>query len=202
MKTTLSLHLQTLFVLDTSGRILSTHEPMPKPGALFHLDRLATQEPPLSDDHAAPVFARRYHSLVGGQIHSGPAFTFPQSLPQPTGVVEIDDEGLLEHHFQGWMPGEIRAGRAPMLAILEQGYPVSVCFCSRRTNLAAEAGVETALEHRGRGYGSRVTAAWALAVRGSGRIPMYSTDWSNSASLALARKLGLEVYAVDWSISD
>jgi hypothetical protein len=45
-----------------------------------------------------------------------------------------------------------------------------------------------------------VTAAWAAAIRASGRIPLYSTSWSNTGSLAVARKLGLSVYASDWSV--
>ena len=118
------------------------------------------------------------------------------------GVVVVEDEQLLERHFRGWVAGEIAAGRAPVMAIVENGYPVSVCFSARRSNVAAEAGVETAAGFRGRGFGPRVSAAWALAVRASGRIPLYSTDWSNEPSLALARKLSLVVYATDWSVAD
>jgi predicted GNAT family acetyltransferase len=66
--------------------------------------------------------------------------------------------------------------------------------------MAAEAGVETDAAFRGLGFAARVTAAWALAIRASGRIPLYSTSWSNTASLAVARKLGLTQYATDWSL--
>jgi hypothetical protein len=34
------------------------------------------------------------------------------------------------------------------------------CFCARRSDIAAEAGVETAEAYRGRGYGQRVTVTW------------------------------------------
>jgi hypothetical protein len=78
---------------------------------------------------------------------------------------------------------------------------VSVCFCARQSAAAAEAGLETAERFRGRGLGPRVTAAWALAIRASGRLPLYSTSWSNEASLAVARKLRLEACASDWSLS-
>ena len=86
------------------------------------------------------------------------------------------------------------------MAVVEDGLALSVCFCSRRSDAAAEAGLETAAAFRGRGLGSQVTAAWALAVRASGRIPLYSTSWSNGASLAVARKLGLVAYASGWSL--
>ena len=89
-----------------------------------------------------------------------------------------------------------------MLAIVENGDPVSICFCARRSGVAAEAGVQTAEAYRGRGYGADVTAAWALAIRTSGRIPLYSTSWTNHASLAVARKLSLVAYASSWSLSD
>lgn len=89
-----------------------------------------------------------------------------------------------------------------MLAIIENDHPVSICFCARRSEAAAEAGVETAESYRGKGYGPRVTAAWAQAIRESGRVPLYSTSWTNHASLAVARKLGLVAYASSWSLDD
>jgi hypothetical protein len=87
------------------------------------------------------------------------------------------------------------------MAILDGGYPVSLCFSARSSEVTAEAGVETALDFRGRGFALCVAAAWGMAMKASGRIPLYSTDWSSTPSLALARKLGLEPYASDWSIS-
>ena len=119
---------------------------------------------------------------------------------QPCGTVFIEDIQSLDHHFSGWTAGEIPY-RTPIVALVEDGYPVSVCFCARRSRVAAQAGLETAVEFRGRGLGPRVAAAWALAIRASGRIPLYSTSWSNDASLAVARKLGLVAYASEWSIS-
>ena len=87
-----------------------------------------------------------------------------------------------------------------MVAVVEDGYAVSVCFCARRSDTAAEAGLETVAAFRGRGLGSQVAAAWAWAVLASGRVPLYSTSWENGASLAVARKLGLAAYASGWSL--
>jgi hypothetical protein len=183
-------------------------------GVASELDRLAQDEPPTFDLRDAPVHAERYIALLGDRITSsqapvtksrrsdGPAFEFPDLLPQPADVVVVADERLIEHNFRGWAPGEIEAGRSPVLAIAENGYPVSICYCARRSEVAAEAGLDTAEAYRGRGYGPRVTAAWALAIRRSGRIPLYSTSWTNQASLAVARKLNLVAYASDWSLSD
>jgi hypothetical protein len=219
------LHLETSFVLDAAGRIMSTREPHATPGPTFtlvrgvsscawavrvdvsdeiasELDRLAREEPSVTDLRSAPIHADRYAALIGGQVRSGPAFLFPPSLTPPSDVVKVEDEQLLGRHFRGWIAGEIQAGRAPMMAVIENGYPVSVCFSARWSPVAAEAGVETAEAFRGQGFGARVTTAWALAVRALGRTPLYSTDWLNTSSLALARKLNLGAYAADWSISD
>ncbi len=218
------LQLRTLFVLNADARIISTREPGPFPPPAFALirsttacawalhanvpealarevARLAGEEPPAADLRDAPVHAARYTSLLGGRVDSGPAFTFPDAMTPPTDVVVIEEERLLERHFRGWLPGEIAAGRSPVLAVVEEGHPVSVCFCARRSDLAGEAGLETAEAYRGRGFAARVTAAWALAIRASGRVPLYSTSWGNHASLAVARKLGLVAYASDWKVS-
>ena len=209
-------------MLDEHGRIRSTREPEPTPGPLFtlirsmsscawavradvsgelaiELDRLAGEEPPIQDSQAAPLHADTYLSLVKGQVVSGPAFTFPEVIALPTDVTPVDNLQLLESNFRGWTAAEI-PGRSPILAVMDGGYPVSACFCARISETAVEAGVETAAPFRGRGFALRVTAAWAVAIRASGRIPLYSTFWSNAASLAVARKLGLVQYASNWSL--
>ena len=139
-------------------------------------------------------------SLVKGEVDSGPAFSFTEVIAPPSNIVLVDDLQLLEHNFTGWKADEIPE-RLPIVAVMEDGHAVSVCFCARRSDMAAEAGLETAMAFRGCGLGPRVTAAWALAIRASGRIPLYSTSWSNDASLAVARKLGLVAYAGAWSLS-
>jgi hypothetical protein len=219
------LHLETTFVLDTAGRITSTREPQANRGPLFslvrsasscawavrsdvaqeladELNQLAREEPPISRLRDDPVHAARYQALLGERVVSGPVFTFPQTMSHSSDVVTITDERLLERHFRGWVVGEIAAGRAPVMAIRANGYPVSVCFSARWSPLAAHAGVETAPAFRARAFAPRVTAAWALAIRASGGIPLYQTGWSNVSSLAVARKLGLDAFAADWSVWD
>jgi len=166
------------------------------------LERLAQEEPAVVELRDSPVHAERYLALLqkpATRVSEGPAFEFPDSLVKPSDVVVIEDERVLEHNFRGWVPGEIAAGCAPMLAIVADGHPVSICFCARRSEVAAEAGVETAQSYRGKGYAARVTTAWAIAVRNSGRTPLYSTSWTNHASLTVARKLNLVPYASSWS---
>ena len=218
------LYLQTAFVLNNDGFITSTREPNPSRGPAFVLVRskkrcswavrvdipklisnelrdLAGDEPPVLDVRDPPTNADRYMSLVGGRIDSGPAYMFPHTITQSADIVLVDNLQLLACNFRGWNASEI-PGRSPILAILEDGHAVSICFCARSSNFAVEAGLDTAAAFRGRGFGPRVTAGWALAIRASGRIPLYSTSWANNASLAVARKLGLMAYASTWSLSD
>ncbi len=216
------LHLHTLYTFDQAGRIVSTREPRPAIGPAFtlirsradrvwavgesvapdladELDALAAQERPLDNWREPPRFAERYHALLAGELRSGPALTFPYQIETPSDVSLIDDPRLLNRHFRDWTSEEAPA-RRPMATILEDGHAVSLCACARRTDEAAEASLETAEPFRGRGLAVRVTAAWAAAVRSSGRIPLYSTSWENAASLAVARKLNLSIYAASWSL--
>jgi hypothetical protein len=225
-----ALHLDTSYVRDERGRIVRTREPDSSHGAWFvlsrsvhttawathaaisdamalELDRLAREEPPSHDLREPPTHAERYLALISqergaGSIQtiSGPVFVFPERIEPVSGVVEIHDEAALNHHMKGWLPGEIAAGRAPVMAVIADGFPVSACCCARLTDKTAEAGLDTAEAFRRRGFAVRVTAAWALAIRASGRVPMYTTAWTNEASRGVARKLGLIQYAVDWRV--
>lgn len=76
-------------------------------------------------------------------------------------------------------------------AIVEDGLVVSTCESSRESGLAAEAWVRTLPAYRGRGYATRVTAAWASDVRLRGKEPFYSHHRENTASARVARALGL-----------
>lgn len=218
-----ALHLATLYTTDASGRLTTTREPTKQPAPKFVLVRSATAsawgiradipdalaeeltalsraELPFADLHDLPRHVERYRAL-GTTEWFGPAFEFPESLASATDIVLVEDERALNVNFRGWVPGEIAAGCRPVMGIVVDGHPVSICFCARRSDVAAEAGVDTAAAYRGRGYAGRVTSAWALAMRASGRIPLYSTSWTNIASLAVARKLGLIAYANTWSIA-
>ena len=219
------LLLETSYELSDSGRILRTREPLPSPGPRFVLqrsnsdcawalrsdvpedlaaevDRLAQDEPPANDLRVEPIHAEEYLSLLGGEVDWGPTFLFPaETHHQYEGVTPIDDLSLLKRNFSGWTAAEI-PHRLPIMAVLQGGHAVSVCFSARRSPVAAEAGLETAGAFRGRGLGPQVTAAWADAIRSLGLIPLYSTSWSNSASLSVARKLRLIEATSDWSLVD
>ena len=215
-----ALQLRTLYELDQRGRLVSTREPGSHRPARFALIRgraacvwgirddipddvadelaaLAATEPdvPFED---RPLHARRYVDLAGGRIESGPAFEFPGDLAMPEGVTLVEDPEALLEGFADLVP-EMDA-RWPVFGVLDGNTAVSVCFCARLSDKAAEAGVNTLESHRGQGLATRVVAAWAAAIRASGRIPLYSTSWRNAASRSVAEKLGLRIYASDWSV--
>ncbi len=137
--------------------------------------------------------------ILGGEFDSGPAFEFPERVPLVEEALQIEDVELLQASFNGWTADEL-PGRSPIMAIVEDGVPVSICFSSRVSHLIAEAGVETVPEFRGRGFAGLAAAAWAAAIQASGRTPIYSTSWGNGPSLAVARKLGLVACASYWNL--
>ena len=172
------------------------------------LESLATREAVTDDLKAAPhnldamlaVLAKDGEARVG---HAGPAYRFPDHLPAPTGVTRIT---VANAHLLRRMPAyldDVKRGLdayEPRLAVIEDGVAVAICNSARLTNRVAEAGVETLEGYRGRGYATAVVATWALAIRETGRIPLYSTSWDNLASRAVARKLGLVQYGTDLNL--
>ena len=51
------------------------------------------------------------------------------------------------------------------------------------------------------GHATLVTAAWATEVQNQGRQPLYSTLWSNGASLGVARKLQTVRFGADLHVA-
>ena len=133
---------------------------------------------------------------------SGPAWRFPVEIPQfeHKAIPVTSTAAELVRLLSPVLVADELPWRLPCLALLDDGRMASVCFSARNTPIAAEAGVETLEEFRGRGYATAVVAAWARAVRQEGRIPLYSTSWDNLASRSVARKLGLILYGADLSL--
>jgi RimJ/RimL family protein N-acetyltransferase len=128
---------------------------------------------------------------------SGPAYRFPSETARSSRCVNVtpQNRAILSTHFSDWL-NDVEDCQ-PFVALVRDGDAVSLCCSVRKSNAADEAGVETALEHRGHGYAVEVVLAWAKAVDATCRIPLYSTSWSNEASRALAKRLGLVCYGGD-----
>ena len=130
--------------------------------------------------------------------HSGESRN-PDSVPPVVIEVSSSTTHRLSPEF-AWLADELTV-RSPVIAVVVDGIAVSVCFSARSTSKASEAGVETLPKHRGRRYAGAVTTAWAAEVQRQGRIPLYSTSWTNQASRRVAAHLGLIQYATDFHIT-
>jgi GNAT superfamily N-acetyltransferase len=172
------------------------------------LNALCADEPPLSGEfNAPPRYLQTYMKLLEKPAPArkpvmGPAYYFAENLPSPSkpllAVTERNAE-ILQGGFEEFI-AELPAWQ-PFVALVEGNRAVSVCRSVRITDKAHEAGVETLPDFRGKGYAREVAAEWALRVRAAGAIPMYSTFWENPASQAVARKLRLNCYGVDFQIA-
>lgn len=221
----MALHVEVLYRCTPEGRLRETREESPAraprfflgrtreghlwrvrddlPAALVRdLDALAAAEPVLPELPREPVSIARFRELLQerGEIRqawAGPAYCFPEELAASPQVVRITPENghVLGEEF-AWLRTEL-AESEPAVALVIDGQAVSISFSSRVSARAAEAGVDTMAAFRGRGYASRAVAAWAIAVRETGRVPLYSTSWGNLASQGVARRLGLRLYGVD-----
>ena len=149
------------------------------------LEALLATEPASEDFGCEPRCAEELRRVLRTQVTigrewRGPALELPEVLPDP---------------------GEVEVDVARLRAVLrEGGVEASSCECARLSPEIAEAGVQTHPEHRRRGLATRVVRAWARAIRASGRLPLYSTDWSNAGSLGVARKLGARLYGEDFHL--
>ena len=81
--------------------------------------------------------------------------------------------------------------RGPVFAIENGEAILSACVSSRQNHRCAEAWVMTHPEHRRKGYGRKVVAAWAVALQAQGILPFYSHDTQNVESALLAESLEL-----------
>ncbi len=215
-------HVDALFTYDAAGRMLRVNDPEGKVAPRLYVGRtvhgvelrcrydvddelaqalaaVALSEPGEDALCVSPYGAARYEELLARhapieRTSAGPAYCFPRELPVSSDVVLATPENanLLAPPLDPWL-ADIALGR-PTVMLVNDGQAVSICSSVRITDVAHEAGVETAAEFRGRGYAARVVAAWARMIRERGRMPLYSTSWQNQASQAVARKLGLLRY--------
>jgi hypothetical protein len=226
----MTLHLNTLYLLDPDGRLRCVNEVGEPPPPRFHmgrtrhgnlwrfrhdlpnevvatLDRLCRSEPPATDftspprNHAEIRTVLQDHAPIAGEFR-GPAYWVAEDTQPAAHVVLISEAnaGLLGESFAWLHPLLREPDLGPVAATVVQGQAVSLCFCSRRPNQATEAGVETLPAFRGQGYATAAVARWAAAVRGQGIVPLYSTSWENLASQSIARKLRMVCYGEDWDI--
>ena len=227
----MKIQVEALFTQDENGRLQRINEPAgdrkPAPRFFFgytnessicrfrhdlpddviaQLKEVAAAEPISVNSQRIPKNHRQFEDIL--QRHApiervwvGPAYRFPEHITPPTNVIQLSFEnaGLLKGDFAE-MVSELNSSH-PYLAIIEDSQAVSICRSVRVSSRAHEAGVDTLVGYRRRGYATSVVTAWALAVRALNCIPLYSTSWDNVASQSVARRLGLVQYGVDYHVT-
>ncbi len=223
--TLMGIRADTLFRYDGCGRMLRSNEPAGRPAPHLFLGRtmrghlvrsgaavpdavarrlaaMTEQQPPVGSLPVPPAVraavreALERHALITGE-GGGPSYRFSESVAPPGEVVQVTNANVeVVRDTYPWLYQGL-AGWEPCFAVVRDGAAVSICASSRIGAEAAEAGVATLPDFRGRGYAVAVTAAWGAAVRATGRIPLYSTAWENLASQAVARRVGLIMFGAD-----
>lgn len=227
----MKIQVEALFTQDKNGRLQRINEPTgdgkPAPRFFFgytnegstcrfrhdlpdnmiaHLKEVAAAEPMPVNFEKIPKSHRQFTDILQShapieRVWIGPAYRFPEHITPPTNVVQLSREnaGLLKKGFAE-MVSELN-NLQPYFAIIEDSQAVAICRSVRLSSRAHEAGVDTLVGYRRRGYATSVVAAWALAVRALNCIPLYSTSWDNVASQSVARRLGLVQYGVDYHVT-
>lgn len=180
------------------------------PDALVaELDRLCRAEPVAAQLGDPPQQFAAIHALLDAylpreqpQEYRGPAYWIPELQANAENVVLLSAQNahLVRNTFPSARRHISNPEVQPIVVAVEQDQAVTLCYSARRPDRATEAGVETLPEFRGKGYATATVAAWATEVSKRGCIPLYSTSWENTASQAIARKLGMVIYGEDWSI--
>ena len=202
---------EILYALDGRGRALHTNEWERKAPPRLHVyrtpDALAMRVAADVPDDVARALARTLATerpaapgtplacapdllaLLGAStFDAGPSWVLEAAAPAPDTDVVTAAPALFEHAMGDWLPDVPH--RAPFLVLTEAGRARSVSASVRIGPRAHEAGVETAPDARGRGFATRVVAAWAAAVRAAGAAPCYTTSWDNEASRRIAERIG------------
>lgn len=106
-----------------------------------------------------------------------------------------------------WEPvewDELLDGRlGPWAMVVEGEQVLSICHTPvGMTAQAAEAGVRTEPQFRGRGHAAAATAAWAEVLRPSGRHLFYSASLDNPSSLRVVERLGARLIGWTWDTEE
>ncbi len=215
--TALGLHLDALYAYDQrermtavnqwdGGAVPRVHLAWNETGFVYRFrDDLPTEtcvelaallnQAPLPSNSVEPsvvndckLVVERLNPVV--RVSSGPIYYRTDSVTeaeQETTIINKVNAHLLKHEMGDW---SVDVGhRLLFIATVANGQAVAVCASSRVTAAAHEAGVETSLNFRRRGYASTAVRRWTNEVLKLGAVALYSTSWSNTASQAVAQKL-------------
>jgi hypothetical protein len=164
-------------------------------------------EPPRVLAALAAALDDRTASVAGG-----PCFVLPERLavhaPAPLPLLGADTEGRYAaqrlNRPDNWQPGEwaelIHGETGEWAMAVHDNSPVSICHSPASNDTAAEAGIWTRADFRGRRLAPAVVAAWSRRERRNKEVLHYSTTAANHASRSVARTLGLTPLGRIWTV--
>jgi RimJ/RimL family protein N-acetyltransferase len=141
---------------------------------------------------------------------SGPSYLIEDNLVCPATARLVRSDAAEVSELSGANPGNWRAdewvdlleGRlGPWVMAIQGSRVTSICHTPVSNGRAAEAGVWTHPEFRGRGHAAATTAEWAALLRPTGRFLFYSTSSTNYSSQALAARLHLRPIGWLWQLN-
>ncbi|MEU0685922.1 GNAT family N-acetyltransferase [Streptomyces uncialis] len=144
-------------------------------------------------------------------VEGGPCFVFPDRLavpaaaPLPIIAATTDGRRTARRLIRpdNWQPDEwdeLINGRMGQWAMaVHDREPVSICFTPASNATAAEAGVWTRPDFRGKRLAPAVVAAWSQQEHRTRTVLFYSTTADNHASRSVARALGLTPLGWIWT---
>jgi RimJ/RimL family protein N-acetyltransferase len=106
----------------------------------------------------------------------------------------------------GWHPREwielLEGSLGPWTMVVDDRRVLSICHTPcPLTAQAAEAGVWTAPDVRGRGYAAAATVEWTAMLRPSGRQLFYATRLDNHSSQRVAQRLNARWLGWAWEVA-
>lgn len=196
------------------GRLLAIGPGVARPVRAESTPGAGADDEPYTPDRPPRTLERLAADLGGraASVEGGPSWLFPARLaapaPGPLPVLVSTTEGRAAARGlirpDNWRPGEwtelIGGDLGEWAMAVRDGEPVSICHTPAANDAAAEAGIWTRPDHRGRGLARVCVAAWSERVRPTKDALFYSTTSTNHASQAVARGLGLTPLGSIWTV--
>jgi hypothetical protein len=188
------------------------------PEAVAHeLLRLVASEPPLTNPRSEAVHLEEYRELLQEEMapvehQHGLLWVFPSTLKgqAPTELVlsGTSEGNRLLHGLSDAMPASlVEVGFRtpedlwePWCIAMVNGQIASIAETARIGPQGSEVGVDTALQHRGKGLGATATAGWSQHPDIAQRMRFYSTGRENASSRRLTERLGLRFLGSTFAI--
>ncbi|MBM7785458.1 GNAT family N-acetyltransferase [Tenggerimyces flavus] len=215
----IALEMETLWGSDARGRVLPAHHLVAGVTADAVVVRYGSSVPDelvarlgaLTPDptNIAPFLAQcqqlldsRYGSTV---LNSGPGYLIPEGLTYESDADFVDSRAPRSLPCPDTWPSdewqELLAGNLGpwAVAVTDDDRVAAVAHMPASNERAAEIGIETHPDFRGRGLAAATTARWAEVAKG--RTLFYSTSADNRSSQRVAERLGLEQLGWLWKLS-